>query len=45
MAKYLALQIKKGKLTYTQCVEKFPQHKEIIDEILINDGYGHLIVE
>ena len=43
MAGYLAMQILKGKLTYTQCVEKFPQHKEAIDVILVSEGREDLI--
>lgn len=44
MAGYLAMQILKGKLTYTQCVEKFPQHKDAIDIILIGEGREDLII-
>lgn len=44
MAKYLALRIEKGALDYTEVVTKYPQFKEEIDQILIADGYGHLIV-
>lgn len=43
MAGYLALQIMKGKLTYKQCVDKFPQYKEQIDLILIAEGREDLI--
>ena len=34
MAKYLASQIKKGKLNYDDVVTKYPQFKEEIDRIL-----------
>lgn len=43
MAGYLAMQIMKGKLVYSQCVEKFPQHKDAIDIILIGEGREDLI--
>ena len=43
MAGYLAMQILKGKLTYVQCVEKFPHHKDAIDIILIGEGREDLI--
>lgn len=33
-AKYLARQIKSGKLKYEDVVEKYPQYKEEIDKIL-----------
>lgn len=34
MAKYLARQIKMGKLNYDEVVAKYPQFKDEIDEIL-----------
>lgn len=34
MAKYLANQIKKGKLNYDYVIAKYPQFKEEIDKIL-----------
>lgn len=34
MAKYLARQIKLGKLNYDEVVAKYPQFKEEIDNIL-----------
>ena len=34
MAKYLARQIKIGKLDYEDVIEKYPQFKEEIDAIL-----------
>ena len=34
MAKYLARQIKMGKLDYEEVVAKFPQYKDDIDAIL-----------
>ena len=44
MAAYLAYRIEKGKLNYTAVVNLYPQFKEDIDEILIADGYEHLII-
>lgn len=44
MAGYLAMRIKKGALDYKAVVTKYPQFKNDIDEILINDGYQHLII-
>jgi hypothetical protein len=43
MAGYLAMQIMKNKLSYTQVVEKFPQHKEAIDIVLVSEGREDLI--
>ena len=34
MAKYLARQIKAGKLDYNEVIAKYPQFKEEIDRIL-----------
>lgn len=34
MAKYLARQIKLGKLDYDEVIAKYPQFKEAIDKIL-----------
>lgn len=34
MAKYLARQIKNGKLDYNEVVEKYPQFKDEIDRLL-----------
>ena len=34
MAKYLARQIKNGKLDYDEVIAKYPQYKDEIDEIL-----------
>jgi len=34
MAKYLARQIKEGKLDYDEVMKRYPQHKEAIDAIL-----------
>jgi hypothetical protein len=45
MAAYFALRIEKGALDYTAVVTKYPQYKSDIDEILVNDGFHHLIVE
>lgn len=36
MAKYLARQIKIGKLDYEEVIEKYPQFKEAIDKILFD---------
>ena len=43
MALYLAGRIEKGKLRYAAVVEKYPQFKDEIDEILIADGFENLI--
>ena len=43
MVTYLAMQIMKNKLSYTQVVEKFPQHKETIDIVLVSEGREDLI--
>ena len=43
MAGYLAMQIIKGKLSYTQVITKFPQHKDAIDVILVSEGREDLI--
>ena len=43
MVTYLAMQILKGKISYTQTVGKFPQYKEDIDLILITEGREDLI--
>lgn len=45
MEAYLAYRIELGKLKYTDVVAKYPQFKTGIDEILVADGYGNLIVE
>ena len=34
MAKYLAMQIKKGNLDYDKVVAKYPQFKDAIDELM-----------
>ena len=44
MAGYLAMRIEAGKLDYTAVVTRYPQLKDGIDEILINDGFQYLIV-
>lgn len=44
MAGYLAMRIEKGALDYVAVVTKYPQFKNDIDEILINDGRQDLIV-
>ena len=43
MVTYLAMQILKGKIYYTQTVEKFPQYREDIDLILITEGKEDLV--
>ena len=43
MVTYLAMQILKGKVSYTLTIEKFPQYKEDIDLILITEGREDLI--
>ena len=45
MEAYLASRIKLGKLDYLAVVTRYPQSKDGIDEILINDGFQYLIVE
>lgn len=45
MEGYLALRIEKGALDYLAVVTLYPQFKKGIDEILINDGFEHLIVD
>lgn len=44
MAAYLAMRIELGKLDYAAVVARYPQFKADIDEILIADGFQHLIV-
>ena len=44
MEAYLASRIKLGKLDYTAVVTRYPQLKDGIDEILIDDGFQYLIV-
>lgn len=45
MVAYLAMQILKEKLSYEQCISRFPQYKEGIDAIIIDRGREDLIVE
>lgn len=45
MAAYLAIQILKEKLSYKQCINRFPQHKEEIDTIIREQAREDLIVE
>lgn len=45
MARYLAMRIEAGKLNYTTVITRYPQFKEDIDTILVNDGFQDLIVE
>ena len=44
MEAYFASRIKLGKLDYLAVVTRYPQFKDGIDEILINDGFSDLIV-
>ena len=44
MEAYFASRIKLGKLDYLVVVTRYPQFKDGIDEILINDGFQDLIV-
>ena len=44
MQNYFASRIKLGKLDYLAVVIRYPQFKDAIDEILINDGFQDLIV-
>lgn len=43
MALYLAKRIELGKLDYKSVVEKFPEFKIEIDEILVADGFEDLL--
>ena len=45
MAVYIANQIIRGKVTYQLAVSKYPQFLTDIDEILVNEGRGDLIVK
>lgn len=45
MAMYLAMRIMQGKLDYVAVTTLYPQFKNDIDEILINEGKQDLIVE
>ena len=45
MAGYFAMRIKAGKLDYTAVITRYPQFKEGIDTILVNDGFQDLIVD
>lgn len=45
MVAYLAMQILKGKLSYKQCISRFPQYKEEIDATIREQGREDLIVE
>lgn len=45
MVAYLVMQILKGKLSYKQCISRFPQYKEEIDTIIRVRGREDLIVE
>lgn len=39
MVNYLAAQITKGSLKYSEVIEKYPDLKEEIDEVLKKKGY------
>ena len=45
MAGYLAMRIEAGKLDYTAVITRYPQFKEGIDTILVNDGFQDLIAD
>lgn len=45
MAVYIANQIIRGKVSYQLAVSKYPQFLNDIDEILVNEGCGDLIVK
>lgn len=45
MAAYLAMRIMQGKLDYEAVTDLYAQFKADIDEILINEGKGDLIVD
>lgn len=42
---YLAKQIEQKKLNYKDVIDKYPDNKEDIDNILREDGMYHLIIE
>ena len=44
MAGYLAMRIMAGKLDYKAVTDLYPQFKEDIDQILVNEGREDLIV-
>ena len=44
MVGYFTSRIKLGKLDYLAVVTRYPQYRDGIDEILINDGFQNLIV-
>lgn len=43
ITKYMAMQIEQLKMKYTDVVEKYPDKKEAIDNILTEDNMQHLI--
>ena len=45
MANYLAGRIIAGVFTYTEVITKYPKLKTQIDNVLVERGHGHLIVE
>jgi hypothetical protein len=45
MAAYLAMRIMQGKLDYQAVTTVYPQFKEDIDMILVNEGQQNLISE
>lgn len=45
MPSYLATQIIEGRLLYKPVVERYPQFKDALDEILRERGYAYLIEE
>lgn len=45
MVAYLVMQILKEKLSYKQCISRFPQYKEEINAIIRDRGREDLIVE
>lgn len=44
LSRYLALQIRKGQADYIVVIDRYPQYKNEVDEILVSEGYEHLIV-
>lgn len=45
MQNYFASRIKLGKLDYLAVVTRYPQFKDGIDTILVNDGFQDLIAD
>lgn len=39
MAQYFVLRLKEGKLNYFKIIERYPQYKDEVDKLLLQDGY------